>query len=393
MIGSRRETVRASPAALFRTPAHRQSSARRKFARACIVGFSLAALSPTLVSAPQATASSRARLARFATGTRRASTSAAKRRPKLALPSPTSSAGLREGVYVGPIDPAGVSAFATATGTTPTIASEYLPANSGWSGLDGADGSLAWLTSGWRGSGYTLSLGVPMIPTNSAGIAQGTLAIGASGAYNSYFATLAQTLVAAGDGRSYLRLGWEFNGAWYPWKALSVHAEARYAEYFRQIVTTMRAVPGASFQFVWNPQATAFTEAGYSVRAAYPGDAYVNDVGIDFYDQSAGTATSATAWADLSQPALSAASSFAGAEHKPIVVCEWGVALQAGGQGPGDDPLYVANMIAWMKDPANHVVYESYFDYNALPSGGGIDAKITGGQFPRSLSTFIHYLG
>jgi beta-mannanase len=232
-----------------------------------------------------------------------------------------------------------------------------------------------------------------MIPTNTAGVAQGTLAAGASGAYNSYFATLAKTLVAAGDERSFLRIGWEFNGSWYPWKALTAHAETKYAEYFRQIVTTMRAVPGASFQFVWNPQATAFTTAGYSVRAAYPGDAYVNDVGIDFYDQSAGTATSATAWADLSQPALSAASSFAGAEHKPIVVCEWGVALQAGGQGPGDDPLYVANMIAWMKDPANHVAYESYFDYNALASGGGIDAKITGGQFPHSLSTFIQYLG
>jgi hypothetical protein len=364
-------------------------------ARACFVGVSVAALGPALVITPQASATSRSRIAnvKTAANTRKPSTSAAKRRPRIALPSPTSGAGLREGVYVGPIDPAGVSAFASTTNTKPTIASEFLPANSGWSGLDGANGSLSWLTSGWQGSGYTLSLGVPMIPTNAAGLAQGTLATGASGAYNDYFATLAKTLVAAGDARAYLRLGWEFNGTWYPWKALTRQSEARYAEYFRQIVTTMRAVPGASFQFVWNPQATAFTETDYSVRAAYPGDAYVNDIGIDFYDESAGSATSATAWADLSQPALDATASFARAERKPVVVCEWGVALGAGGHGPGDDPLYVANMIAWMKDSANHVAYESYFDYNSLPTGGGIDAKITNGLFPDSLSTFIQNLG
>jgi hypothetical protein len=268
-----------------------------------------------------------------------------------------------------------------------------LPTNTDWSGLDGANGSLGWLISAWRDSGYTLSLGVPMIPTDAAGVAEGSLPVGATGAYDGYFATLARTLVAGGEASAYLRLGWEFNGSWYPWKALTPHAEAEYAEYFRQIVTTMRAVPGADFRFVWNPQATAFTEPDYSVRAAYPGDAYVNDIGIDFYDESAGHATSATAWADLSLPALSAASSFARAERKPIVVCEWGVALEADGRGPGDDPLYVANMIAWMKDPANHVRYESYFDYDSIPEGGGIDAKITSGQFPASLSTFIQHLG
>ncbi|HEY5272991.1 MAG TPA: hypothetical protein VIJ34_07125 [Acidimicrobiales bacterium] len=50
----------------------------------------------------------------------------------------------------------------------------------------------------------------------------------------------------------------------------------------------------------------------------------------------------------------------------------------------GDDPLYVASMIAWMKDSANHVAYGSYFDYNSLPTGSGIDAKITNGLFPDS---------
>ena len=42
----------------------------------------------------------------------------------------------------------------------------------------------------------------------------------------------------------------------------------------------------SNFRFVWNPDAGAFTQAGYSVAAAYPGDAYVDVIGLDAYDQS-----------------------------------------------------------------------------------------------------------
>src|ERR1700722_5209919 len=41
-------------------------------------------------------------------------------------------------------------------------------------------------------------------------------------------------------------------------------------------------------------------------------------------------------------------------------------------------------MIAWMRDPANHVAYETYFDYD----GRGTNSVITGGRFPRSLEAF-----
>ena len=126
---------------------------------------------------------------------------------------PTSS--LQQGAYVPSVDPQGMAAFAQETETSPTIASDYLPSNGGWSGLDGSGGSLAWLTGPWKGSGYTLSLGVPMFPTGVGA----SLATGATGAYNSYFTTLAQTLVAAGQANAYLRLGWEFDGSWTAWYA------------------------------------------------------------------------------------------------------------------------------------------------------------------------------
>jgi hypothetical protein len=287
-------------------------------------------------------------------------------------------------------DPSGIASFAAATGTKVTIASDYLPSSSGWSGMDGSGGSLSWMfASGWQGTGYTLSLGVPIIPTNANNVAVGTLATGATGAYNSYFVTLAQTLVAAGESNADLRLGWEFDGNWYAWEALTPATEASYAAYFDQIVTAMRSVAGEAFKFVWNPDASAFTTAGYNVELAYPGNAYVNYIGLDAYDFSWATPqTPANAWSQTTLPALSAAQQFATAQAKPIAFCEWGVAIRSDGHGMGDDPLYINNMTAWMKNAANNVAYESYFDNNTLPSGGDTNADLTGGSFPSSLAAF-----
>ena len=86
------------------------------------------------------------------------------------------STTLQQGVYVGAADPSGVASFAAATQTDPTIASDYLPSTSRLGRHGRIRGLLAWIfpslanvgsdnAMGWTGSGYTISLGVPMIPT------------------------------------------------------------------------------------------------------------------------------------------------------------------------------------------------------------------------------------
>ena len=65
------------------------------------------------------------------------------------------------------------------------------------------------------------------------------------------------------------------------------------------------------------------------------------------------------------------------------------MALTSGGQGLGDDPVYINKFLDWMKAPANDVVYESYFDFD-VP--GQVDA-ITDGRFPESLQAFTTDLG
>jgi len=282
-------------------------------------------------------------------------------------------------------DPSGVAALGAATKTSPTIASDYLPYNDGWTGMDGSGGSLDWMfAQGWTGTGYTLSLGVPIIPSDASGNPVGTLAQGATGAYNSYYVTLAQTLVAAGESNAYLRLGWEFDGSWYAWNATTPSAEASYATYFQQIVDSMRSVAGQDFRFVWNPDADAFTESGYNVALAYPGNSYVNVIGLDAYDQTwISDPTPANAWSQTYLPELTAARAFAAAQGKPLALTEWGI--WTGGNGLNDDPLYITNIIAWMKDPANDVIYENYFNEG--------NNQLIAGDTPNALAAFIAALG
>ncbi len=288
------------------------------------------------------------------------------------------------GVYVGSGDPSGVASFAAATGTHPAYASDYLPKDEGWAGISN-DSTVSWITSQWRGSGYTLILGVPIIPTDASGNAQGTLAAGAAGQYNSYYVTLADSLVSGGAPNAVLRLGWEFTGNWYPWQVTDATDAADYAAYFRNIVTSMRSVPGQSFKFVWNPNAGSSFGSAYTPAQAYPGSAYVDYVGIDVYDEGWSTpATPQNAWANqLSQSwGLNWLAGFAAAEGKPIVFPEWGTDITSDGHGMGDDPYFIDQFANWIVQ--NNVAWTSYFDFDA--SDGSHD--LLDGQFNSSLAAF-----
>ena len=112
-----------------------------------------------------------------------------------------------------------------------------------------------------------------------------SLGQGAAGAYNSYFLQLAQDMVAGGQGSSVIRPGWEFNGGWFSWAANG--QAAAFVGFWQQIVNTMRSVPGQDFTFEWNP--TAGDEGVGNLANYYPGNAYVDYIGLDLYDQAWGS--------------------------------------------------------------------------------------------------------
>ena len=98
-----------------------------------------------------------------------------------------------------------------------------------------------WWLRGWGSSPYLdrMVVSLRMLPNDGSG----TLATGATGAYNWHFRRAARRLVARGMGQALVRVGWEANGGWFRWSAKP--DPRSWLAYYRQIVLTMRSVaPG-----------------------------------------------------------------------------------------------------------------------------------------------------
>ncbi len=285
------------------------------------------------------------------------------------------------GDFAGSGDPGALAGFASITGTHPVLASDYLLRASGWDGMDGAGGSEDWMLDQWRNTGYRLVLGVPILPGGSGG----TLAEGAAGAYNQYFTILAQTLVHDGAANAILRLGWEFNGTWYPWSVASNADAANFAQFWRQIVTTMRAIPGQQFKFLWNPNGGG--SSSWNLELAYPGSAYVDYIGTDVYDEYwGGSFTPQASWSNAVTQTwgLNWLTTFAAAQGRPIAIPEWSVDYRTDGHGLGDDPYFISQFANWIAH--SNVAFTCIFSFN--DTAGGQNNDLTDGTFPNALAAF-----
>jgi hypothetical protein len=281
--------------------------------------------------------------------------------------------GLPLGDYAGEANPAGVASFAAATGTHITYATDYLDKGDGWASMDSATNIKAWSSSPYR-----LAIGIPILP----GV--GTLAQGATGAYNQYFTILGENLVAYHEANAILRLGWEFNGNWFTWSVATSADAVNFVAFWRQIVTTLRAVPGEKFKFMWNPNGPSPTT--YTPAQAYPGNSYVDYIGTDVYDNFWGTPfTPSVAWAhQLSQQwGLDWLAAFAAEQNKPIAIPEWSDEFRTDGHGLGDDPLFIDNMADWFV--ANDVAFANVWTYDTSSSYRN---NLLDGTFPKALAQF-----
>jgi hypothetical protein len=236
--------------------------------------------------------------------------------------------------------------------------------NTSWQKME----NPSWFISQFTGTKYSMIWGVPMLPNTG----NYTLAAGATGAYDQYFVTLAQGLVSGGQANSIIRMGWEFNEGWAPWAASG--QAANFVAYWRQIVTSMRSVPGANFQFEWNPVIGA--QSAGNLAAYYPGNDYVSLIGLDVYDISWASYPGAAKLFStmLTEPyGLNWLASFASQQGKPITLPEWGLGWGDSDDGApvsdpgtetsgGDDPTFINDMAGWIA--THHVVEATLWDVN-----------------------------
>jgi len=301
-------------------------------------------------------------------------------------PSTASAApGDQLGVYAGSGKTTAAAAFGSRVSRRLSYAHDFL-ARESWAAMN----DMAWLAEGWRNAGYTsnLVITVPMIPDTG-----GSLAAGAGGAYNEHFRTLAQTLVREGQGSVVLRLGQEFNGDWFAWSIGVPDGGPLYAAYWRQIVNTMRSVAGANFRFDWCPNGGSSWVGPRQLEAetAWPGDAYVDYIGLDVYDQSwASWKGSASArWNEYvnNKNGLRWHADFAARHNKPMTFPEWGLADRTDANSGGDAPYFVEQMYWWIFQ--HRFAYHLYFE-SADPNG---QYGVFSGRFPNAAETFIECFG
>jgi hypothetical protein len=288
------------------------------------------------------------------------------------------------GVYAGPDSKgvAGAATFGALTGAEPGGVLDFGGTDQ-WSNV----AAPSWLIAPHAASPARFEYSMPMLPDGK----QYTLADCAAGAYNTYWRAAANNLVAHQLSNTIVRPGWEFNGGWYHWAAKD--NIAGYVGCYRNIVTTMRSVAGQHFAFDWNP---SLGKNAFPAELAYPGDAYVDYIGVDIYDTSwthypasaAGLAAAqAAAWNDdlNGDHGLAFWSAFAKSRAKPMGITEWGVAAMTNGRGGGDDPAFVDHMFDFMTDPANNVAYEHYFNTGSPAD----DHTLTGAtKFPKSAAEY-----
>ena len=159
--------------------------------------------------------------------------------------------------------------------------------------------------------------------------------------------------------------------------------QASFVVYWRRIVDAMRSVPGANFKFDWNP-----ILGGAPVEHLYPGDEYVDIIGLDIYDQiwNASWQDPVSRWQQmLWQPAgLVWHRDFAMAHGKHMSFPEWGLVSVNGDDGGGDNPYFIEKMYEWIGQNRDNVSYYAYFEFDGTIG----NHSLMSGEFPGSAAKF-----
>lgn len=282
-----------------------------------------------------------------------------------------------------------VSGFDSVTGSTLTCLSAYTVAQT-WSGwvhpwFDSPEaGFSSWVAQ--HPQSRQLVVAMNLIPNALENVNNPTKweESCAAGKYDSYAKQLGANLVAAGLENSVIRLGPEMNGIWEPDFIGTKKTEQKlWAKCFAKEATSFRQVAGEHFLFDWNVNACT---GNYPYQNFYPGNQFVDIIGLDLYDVGCETPTTRLTFAQLaSEPlGLNRFEAFAAAHGKPMSLPEWGLSTIPA----GDDPAYIAGIGSTFTN--EDFAFESYFD-----GAGGSNSKAMalGTGTPLSDAAFRQWFG
>lgn len=209
------------------------------------------------------------------------------------------------------------------------------------------------------------AISVLMEPPFPAG---GTWTAAAAGDYDSYYQQLGANIVAKRpDAKTVLRFAWEANGDWYDWSIKNTGGAADFVAGWRRAVDDMRVGAGAkASNIVFDYSLAGVDDKGQGdpLTVTYPGDAWVDVIGEDSYDDFQVT-TSHTTPAKAAD--LQRIYDFALAHGKLMSLDEWGLHHTNSATPEGkDNPAFVDAMFTWIKSHKDGLAWESYFQDDAM---------------------------
>jgi hypothetical protein len=135
-----------------------------------------------------------------------------------------------------------------------------------------------------------------------------------AGRYDQDFDRIAAS-VAAYHQPVYIRFAHEMNGSWYPWAAgENGNTSADYVAAWRHVHHLFTLAGATNAQWLWSPNALLGNQTAANYERLYPGNAWVDDIGLSAYGQGASAA-------DTIDPSLTALTSVS---SKPVIIAETG---------------------------------------------------------------------
>jgi hypothetical protein len=222
----------------------------------------------------------------------------------------------------------------------------------------------------WNQADEPILWSVPLLVPNGSP----TLAQAATGQFNTQYADVAHSLLesrADDNGPIYIRAGWEFNLQAFPWQVNG--NEGDFVGAYRQFVDSFRDVSDR-FKFEWNLNVSW---GPADPAKAYPGDNYVDVVGMDFYWSPYYQGSDPNKAWDLLVNApygMQWLENFASAHGKPTAYSEWGI--QSDNAAP-----FIEKAHDWFA--SHNVVYQSY--WNSSADGVG---KLSDNHLPHAAEAY-----
>jgi hypothetical protein len=258
-------------------------------------------------------------------------------------------------------DPKCVLRFEEWLGRKVDFHSQFL-GESSWAVFDGGTG---WALGLFAELDRPIAWSIPLL-TDGA-----TLAAAAAGAYNIHYSGVARAIDRArSEPKIFIRTGWEFNGDWMKWASRG--KEQDFIAAFRNFSQCFRQ-QSSRFEIVWCPNIGQHDPA-----LSYPGDEYVDIVGLDFYYQPKwdphGRAEDIWTYMVTRPFGLQWHLQFSRKHSKRMAFPEWGIC--ANHLGP-----YIEKAAAWFS--SSDVAYQAYWDSDADYPG-----QLSNGSYSESGTAF-----